>query len=1382
MKYSSSWILFYWACFHTTLLFSQARVTRTESFDVPGGAAAMLPFGWSGSILNGSDPNNFADRVTTGGSPTCATHSGAGMMRYRSGLMASPVTPEQYFVASPRYDLTNNPGTATISFWMYKDNMNTVKDSVSLYMNDSAVANLSRGSMTKVMGPFSHDTTIGGVGWKQYTAVIPAGYNNSSAFVIFVFTNKEPVVGGANIFVDDFSIETYPKKMNIISSSLFYQETAGISVGSIDQLIVGIKVVTDGAADSLRIDSIVTNATGTTILTSIVPGSCKIWYTKGNSTFTATGNQFGSGMNPTYFRDKFTQTAPYFFLENGENYFWVTISVSAAAPLSSFIDIDFNGIYYHDLPYSTLPDSSVLTTVSTLPGSRRIGITVCNGIIPIMIWGGCWFPGNYPTDYINRVYLRGGNSVIPSYPYIDNNINDVGPWWSPWFSGPAPLTAHPPDYQLFSQTPSTLHPNITAVLAQGMSYAAPAIVASNPTGAGLALQSGAWTSNNYLAAWIDYNQDGDFLDGTGIYSEKVAQSGPVGTFGWWTVPVNVPLVLTAPTPNVAGPSGIQYGNTIMRVREVFGINNIQPCLSGYVFGEIEDYVVSIIPACPLNVSLWLGYTDDWNTPANWCGGVPTINDVALIDEVNYLGGTQSGAPYDPVIHSGTIATAKSIRLGTTDTLTINATTNSSLTIADSLAISYNTPAGGSGLLKVISAFSDTAQLSNGNLGFNISPFKPTRKESRSQFLYTKSELISKGMIAGDVIDQLIFYFNKTSGVSHNFNGFTIKYATCDSMWAKWTAPPTQLAPNTSAYVTVYSANPLNINLPASGGTVTLNMIPGKFIWNGVSDIVLEICYDNAFLPSLATDDVLMQTQTTGSWQFLNINTSAASPSGCSLGLPAVSPALAIAYQYKPNITFHFKRPYIKYPINITGNGAVTAGHWINYGAFSAGQSHVTFNNNMLNQRIGGISQTTFNEVTIDKAGGPGNNGVMLDINASIDSIIHLTNGALLLNQKTLWLKNSSSAGTNAAIARTNGWIQSEDLPPAYGNIRWTIGTDAMSHVFPLGTADGTYIPFTLTNATGGDVGDVTIATYPTAPDNTPWPPTVTHLNDLATGINKSIVNVVDRFWNISKTGPSGNPMMTFGWTVVERPTCAACAADNALMPQKWESPNGNGNDGWRLFAPPPIHSFVNNTSTLNPPGIPFNGIWTITNFVEPLPVELLQFDAKLIEDKVKIWWSTASETDNDYFTVERTTNYLDYDFIAEVNSKGPGTHLLDYITYDEAPLPGLQYYRLKDTDFTGNSKYSKLVPVRYEKTQAFEIKYVLINKGSSSIDVVFHYNTNEPYSYSLVDMMGKAIATKSGNAASPGLNTLTIPVDMTAGVYLVVIRNAHEEAEYKIVY
>ncbi len=91
----------------------------------------------------------------------------------------------------------------------------------------------------------------------------------------------------------------------------------------------------------------------------------------------------------------------------------------------------------------------------------------------------------------------------------------------------------------------------------------------------------------------------------------------------------------------------------------------------------------------------------------------------------------------------------------------------------------------------------------------------------------------------------------------------------------------------------------------------------------------------------------------------------------------------------------------------------------------------------------------------------------------------------------------------------------------------------------------------------------------------------------------------------------------------------------------------------------------------------------------PLPIELLNFNAEnYSETTVNVTWQTASEIDNDYFTVERSANGQHWQSIGQVNGAGNSSVLLSYNLFDQNPLNGVSYYRLKQTDFNGDFTYS----------------------------------------------------------------------------------------------
>lgn len=106
--------------------------------------------------------------------------------------------------------------------------------------------------------------------------------------------------------------------------------------------------------------------------------------------------------------------------------------------------------------------------------------------------------------------------------------------------------------------------------------------------------------------------------------------------------------------------------------------------------------------------------------------------------------------------------------------------------------------------------------------------------------------------------------------------------------------------------------------------------------------------------------------------------------------------------------------------------------------------------------------------------------------------------------------------------------------------------------------------------------------------------------------------------------------------------------------------------------------------------------------VNPLPIELVSFSAEPGTGYVKLDWTTATETNNDHFTIERTRDGVSYERVAEVAGAGNSTSLRAYTAIDKDPYTGTSYYRLKQTDYDGKFEYSPLVSIDYEKAAAPE--------------------------------------------------------------------------------
>lgn len=98
-----------------------------------------------------------------------------------------------------------------------------------------------------------------------------------------------------------------------------------------------------------------------------------------------------------------------------------------------------------------------------------------------------------------------------------------------------------------------------------------------------------------------------------------------------------------------------------------------------------------------------------------------------------------------------------------------------------------------------------------------------------------------------------------------------------------------------------------------------------------------------------------------------------------------------------------------------------------------------------------------------------------------------------------------------------------------------------------------------------------------------------------------------------------------------------------------------------------------------------------------LPVELIDFRLEANSKSIKLLWSTASETNNDYFEIERSRNGLEYEPIDRIQGAGNSIEIQHYEYFDyEIVLDELVFYRLKQVDYDGEYSYSSVRIVQSE--------------------------------------------------------------------------------------
>lgn len=350
--------------------------------------------------------------------------------------------------------------------------------------------------------------------------------------------------------------------------------------------------------------------------------------------------------------------------------------------------------------------------------------------------------------------------------------------------------------------------------------------------------------------------------------------------------------------------------------------------------------------------------------------------------------------------------------------------------------------------------------------------------------------------------------------------------------------------------------------------------------------------------------------------------------------------------------------------------------------------------------------------------------------------------------------------------------------PTTRNVTTIIGTHYYVLITPSGaTSPGTDVRFLcITSATpstpGNGVASNTCSAAPAILANTTY--TINNANADVTGSEPALcVGSSENTLFVNWTVPAGwtNPtyvhmfnqdcnssigmqlsVFTAGTTCTTSP--AACEiATNA----------GNTNDFTGSFTAVAGNTYLIALDGNAGAGCTFN--FLINNQVV-LPIELLSFNAKEKGEKVELKWVTASELNNDYFTLEKSKDAITFEKINNFKGAGNSISASTYTGYDYSPYPEITYYRLKQTDYDGSFKYSSIISVVTENSsEKITTVYPNPTNGTINLKIVsgIKYNTI----LKLVDYTGNVVLEKD-LLIEEGINLFTLDLsEYEKGVYLI---------------
>jgi len=248
------------------------------------------------------------------------------------------------------------------------------------------------------------------------------------------------------------------------------------------------------------------------------------------------------------------------------------------------------------------------------------------------------------------------------------------------------------------------------------------------------------------------------------------------------------------------------------------------------------------------------------------------------------------------------------------------------------------------------------------------------------------------------------------------------------------------------------------------------------------------------------------------------------------------------------------------------------------------------------------------------------------------------------------------------------------------------------------------------------------------------------------------------YWILNRIVGSSNVTVTPSWDVN---SCGVTNLANLVVARwngtMWKDHGNGGTTGNTTAGTVATAAAVTSFS-------PFTLASTTIN--NPLPIELVSFNAKLNTDIVNLDWTTASEINNDYFTIEKSKDGIIWEIVSKQNGAGNSNTIINYADVDNNPYEGISFYRLKQTDFNGKYVYSNLVSINNSN----KIPVTAYPNPVKDILTLSNLNTNDIIK----------IYNASGQIVFSGNSKTINSTNWSNGIYEIVITNSNGDIRNQI--
>jgi len=176
----------------------------------------------------------------------------------------------------------------------------------------------------------------------------------------------------------------------------------------------------------------------------------------------------------------------------------------------------------------------------------------------------------------------------------------------------------------------------------------------------------------------------------------------------------------------------------------------------------------------------------------------------------------------------------------------------------------------------------------------------------------------------------------------------------------------------------------------------------------------------------------------------------------------------------------------------------------------------------------------------------------------------------------------------------------------------------------------------------------------------------------------------------------------------------------------------------------------------------------------PLPIELISFTGSNEGNRNLLKWATGSETNNDYFAIERSGNKNQFKTIGTVKGAGNSTQIVSYSFSDNNPFSGINYYRLKQVDYNNEFSYSQVISVRNNLADS----HCFVYTGETAGNFMLSCNLSGNARAQILNMDGSILKVikPTGNSA----NKIDLH-EFSNGLYVLKIIDGENIRNYKLI-